>query len=61
MKKENIEYYCCGSRGRDPDNPSDRTSGNPHLVQRLEINWSVYCNTITSVAKDYYILEINYE
>lgn len=59
MKKElNIKYYCCASRGRDPDNTNDRSPGNPNLVQRLEINWTGFCNTITSVAKDAYVLEI---
>lgn len=58
VKDERIKYYCCASRGRDPDNPSDRNSGNPNLVQRLEINWTGICNTITSVAKDAYVLEM---
>lgn len=57
-KKENVNYYACASRGRDPDNPSDRSSGNPNLVQRLEINWSGFSNCISSVSKDSYILEI---
>ena len=56
--KENTKFYSAASRGRDPNNPSDRTSGNPNLQQRLEINWSGFCNTITSVAKDTYVLEI---
>ena len=55
---KNVKYYCCASRGRDPDNPGDRTAGNPNLVQRLEINWNGCTNIITSVAKDNYILEI---
>lgn len=59
MKKVNIKYYIAASRGRDPDNPSDRSSGNPNLVQRLEINKSGITNTITSVAKDNWVLEIN--
>ena len=58
MKKENIKYYVVASRGRDPDNPSDRSSGNPNLVQRLEINKSGFTNCITSVTKDCLILEI---
>lgn len=61
MVKEEIKYYACASRGRDPNNPSDRSSGNPNLEQRLEINWSGYSNTITSVAKDSYVLEVHYE
>lgn len=58
-RAKEIRYYCAASRGRDPQNPSDRTSGNPNLEQRLEINWSGYANTITSVSKDCMILEIH--
>ena len=58
MERQNIKYYACASRGRDPDCPSDRTPGNPNLVQRLEINWTGFANNITSVAKDCYVLEI---
>lgn len=58
MKEQEIKYFICASRGRDPDCPSDRSSGNPNLVQRLEINWTGYSNTITSVAKDNYVLEL---
>lgn len=57
-KKVDIKYYVVASRGRDPDNPSDRSSGNPNLVQRLEINKSGFTNVITSVSKDNWILEI---
>lgn len=39
MRKKVIKYYSCASRGRDPENPSDRSAGNPNLEQRLEINW----------------------
>lgn len=56
-----IRYHIVASRGRDPDNPSDRSSGNPNLVQRLEINRTGYTNTITSVAKDNWLLEIHDE
>ena len=56
-KKVDIKYYVVASRGRDPDNPSDRSSGNPNLVQRLEINKSGFTNTITSVAKDNWVSE----
>lgn len=59
--KEKIKYFACASRGRDPTNPSDRSSGNPNLVQRLEVNKSGYSNTITSVAKDCYILEVHHD
>ena len=38
-------------RGRNPDNPSDRTTGSP-TEQRLELNTEGTTNTLTSVAKD---------
>lgn len=44
------------SRGRNPDNPSDGTSGN-HVEQRLEPNSQGICNTLTSVQKDNLVLE----
>lgn len=44
------------SRGRNPDNPSDRTPGN-HVEQRLEPNSEGICNTLTSVQKDNLVLE----
>lgn len=44
-------------RGRDPENPSDRTPGNPNLEQRLEPNSEGICNTITTVQKDNLVLE----
>jgi DNA (cytosine-5)-methyltransferase 1 len=50
---------CCASRGRDPSNPSDRTSGNPNLEQRLELNSNGLCNCLTSVYKDSMVLEVN--
>lgn len=43
-------------RGRNPDNPSDRTSGAP-TEQRLEVNDKGLCNTLTSVQKDNLVLE----
>lgn len=42
-------------RGRNPDNPSDRTTGSP-TEQRLEINSQGTSNTITSVQKDNVVL-----
>lgn len=44
------------SRGRNPENPSDRTIGSP-TVQRLEINQNELSNTITSVTKDNLVIE----
>ena len=42
-------------RGRNPDNPSDRTVGSP-TEQRLEPNSQGICNTLTSVQKDNMVL-----
>jgi DNA (cytosine-5)-methyltransferase 1 len=50
------EPIIVASRGRNPQNPSDRTSGN-HVEQRLEPNSEGICNTLTSVQKDNYLLE----
>lgn len=52
-----VEFIIVASRGRNPDNPADRRSG-IHTEQRLEPNELGITNTITSVAKDNYILEI---
>ena len=44
------------SRGRNPNNPSDRTAGIP-TEQRLEINKKGVANTLTSFQKDNLVLE----
>lgn len=58
VQKDN--YICEKSivamRGRNPDNPSDRTVGSP-TEQRLEPNSQGICNTLTSVQKDNLVLE----
>lgn len=46
-------------RGRNPDNPSDRTTGSP-TEQRLEPNMSGTSNCLTSVQKDNLVLEPKY-
>lgn len=43
-------------RGRNPDNPSDRTVGSP-TEQRLEMNMQGTSNCLTSVQKDNLLLE----
>lgn len=43
-------------RGRNPDNPSDRTVG-CQTEQRLEPNSQGICNTLTSVQKDNMAME----
>src|SRR5699024_10282436 len=44
------------SRGRNIENPSDRTPGND-VEQRLEMNSGGTSNTLTSVQKDNYVVE----
>lgn len=46
---------CCAMRGRNPDNPSDRTTGSP-TEQRIEVNSQGTTNTLTSVTKDNLII-----
>ena len=48
--------FIVASRGRNPDNPSDRTTGAP-TEQRLEPNFSGCTNTLTSVQKDNWVAE----
>lgn len=50
------EPFIVASRGRNPENPSDRTPGAP-TEQRLEPNFSGCTNTLTSVQKDNYVCE----
>ena len=47
-------------RGRNPENPSDRTAG-AKTEQRLEPNGDGVCNTLTSVQKDNLVLEVKPE
>lgn len=46
-------------RGRNPDNPSDRTPGIP-LKQRLEVNEKGLCNALTTVQKDNLVMDADY-
>ena len=55
----NAPKVIVASRGRNPQNPSDRTPGN-YVEQRLEPNSEGICNTLTSVQKDNLVLETNY-
>lgn len=50
------EPFVVASRGRNIENPSDRTTGIP-TEQRLEINYTGCTNTLTSVQKDNYVIE----
>ena len=52
-----IELPCiAASRGRNLENPSDRTPGNT-TEQRLELNKNGTSNVITTVQKDNYVIE----
>lgn len=54
------ETTCVAMRGRNPENPSDRTSGNP-TEQRLEMNMQGTSNCLTSVQKDNLVMENFYD
>lgn len=52
------ESQIVAMRGRNPDNPSDRTVGSP-TEQRLEVNMQGTSNCLTSAQKDNLLLENN--
>lgn len=56
MQGGNQQPMIVAMRGRNPDNPSDRTAGSP-TEQRLEPNSQGICNALTSVQKDNMVLE----
>lgn len=51
-----LESQIVAMRGRNPDNPSDRTTGSP-TEQLLEVNTQGTSNCLTSVQKDNMVLE----
>ena len=51
-----LESQIVAMRGRNPNNPSDRTVGSP-TEQRLEVNIQGTSNCLTSVQKDNLLLE----
>ena len=51
-----LENKIVDMRGRNPDNPSDRTAGS-QTEQRLEMNMQDTSNCLTSVQKDNLVLE----
>lgn len=55
-----LKQIIVASRGRNPDNPADRTAG-IETEQRLEPNLTECTNTITSVCKDNWVLEIRHD
>lgn len=59
-KGKKIELPCiAASRGRNPENPSSRIPGEP-TEQQLEINTNGTSNTITTVQKDNYAIQIDF-
>ena len=50
------ENQIVAMRGRNPDNPSDRSVGSP-TEQRLEVNMQGTSNCLTSVQKDNLVME----
>ncbi len=56
MQGGNSQPMVVAMRGRNPDNPSDRTTGSP-TEQRLEVNMQGTSNCLTSVQKDNLLLE----
>lgn len=50
------ESQIVAMRGRNPDNPSDRTVGSP-TEQRLKVNMQGTSNCLTSVQKDNLVME----
>lgn len=49
-----MNTWAVGSRGRNPDNPSDRKQkSNGRWKQRLEVGDKGVCNCISSVSKDF--------
>lgn len=52
------KFLSCASRGRNPDNPSERAKSLGRYKQRLEVNLREVSNTIASVQKDYLMMEI---
>lgn len=51
-----LESQIVAMRGRNPNNPSDRTAGSP-TEQRLEANMQGTSNCLTSVQKDNLVME----
>ena len=53
-----MKYMIVASRGRNPDNPSERSRSNGRYRQILEINRGGVTNTLTGVQKDNLVLQI---
>ena len=55
-----IKFVIAASRGRNPENPSDRHAG-IYTEQRIEPNMRGITNVITSVQKDNWVLVIQHD
>lgn len=56
--KQSSDMICVAMRGRNPENPSDRTAG-IETEQRLEPRGDGKTNCLTSVQKDNLVIQIN--
>lgn len=54
-----LESQIVAMRGRNTENPSDRTAGSP-TAQRLDPNAQGMCNSLTTVQKDNLVMEKQY-
>ena len=54
-----IKYVVVASRGRSPSNMTNNVADHK-TVQNMELNMSGTTNTLTSVQKDNWIIEIRY-
>lgn len=53
-----MKYMIAASRGRNPDNPSERGRSNGRYRQMLEFNRGGVSNTLTGVQKDNMVVQI---
>ena len=59
QEPKSFESQIVAMRGRNTENPSDRTAGSP-TAQRLEPNAQGMCNSLTTVQKDNLVMEKQY-
>jgi len=53
-----VERRIVAMRGRNPSNPNERARSDGNYFQRFEFNSQGICNTLTTVDKDNYVLEV---
>ena len=54
-----MQYLSCAQRGRNPDNPKERSRSHSLYQQKLEVNIKGVSNTITTVQKNCLLMEEN--